>query len=147
MQLFVSSFEAPHLYNREVKLHKLPNEEFINKISQLGGTPKAAMEDKELLKLIIPILKSDLELCETYKFANDDKLMCPIVGFTGHVDLIVNIENFKAWEERTSAGFRHFMFNGGHFYFQDNLINFMFKFTQLLNELILQNSGNLLIGN
>ena len=135
-QLFVSSFEAPHLYNREVKLHKLPNNEFLKKISQLGGTPQSAMEDKELLKLIIPILKADLELCETYKFTDDTRIDCPITGFSGHVDLIVNPENFKAWGERTNAEFKHFMFNGGHFYFQDNLVSFMFKFAQLLNELL-----------
>ena len=61
--LFMSAHVAPQVPYRSTVLHDLPEPEFIDQIRRLNGTPKEVFEQPELLRLMIPLMRADFELC------------------------------------------------------------------------------------
>jgi len=74
------------------------------------------LENVELMELLLPILRADFAVCETYVYEADDPLDCPISAFGGLQDEYVSRESLGAWREQTSGSFSLRMFPGDHFY-------------------------------
>jgi surfactin synthase thioesterase subunit len=117
--LMVSGHRAPQRPDPEPPIHGLPEHEFLDEIRQLNGTPEAVLKNPELLQLVIPVLRADFEVCETYAYEEETPLACPIVAFGGTEDADVPQEDVAAWSHQTTGPFTLRMFPGGHFYFLD----------------------------
>jgi medium-chain acyl-[acyl-carrier-protein] hydrolase len=116
VHLFVSGHQAPHLPDRNPPLHALPEAAFLDKLRELNGTPEEVLRHPELRELLIPILRADFAVCETYVYAAEPPLECPVSAFSGLGDDYVNREELEAWREQTTARFSLRMFPGDHFY-------------------------------
>jgi medium-chain acyl-[acyl-carrier-protein] hydrolase len=114
--LFVSGHSAPHLRNREVITYNLPHDEFIEELRRLKGTPQQVLDHPELMELIIPILRADFEICETYSCSNEPPLHFPITAFAGIDDVDVPRERMESWREHTRGSFSIHMMPGDHFF-------------------------------
>jgi medium-chain acyl-[acyl-carrier-protein] hydrolase len=117
--LMVSGHRAPQRPDPEPPIHGLPEHEFLEEIRQLNGTPEAVLKNPELLQLVIPVLRADFEVCETYAYEEETPLACPIAAFGGTEDADVPREDVAAWSHQTTGPFTLRMFPGGHFYFLD----------------------------
>ena len=115
-QLFVSGRRAPHVPNHEPPTYDLPQDEFIEELRRLNGTPKEVLEQPELLHMILPLLRADFEMVQTYSYMEGPPLTCPIMGFAGMQDEEVDVEDVNAWQAHTSASFRLQKLPGGHFF-------------------------------
>ncbi|HZN59868.1 MAG TPA: alpha/beta fold hydrolase [Planctomycetota bacterium] len=115
--LMVSGHRAPQRPDPHPPIHALPAPEFLQELRELNGTPEAIFRDEELLQLLVPILRADFEVCETFEYEHERPLECPIVAFGGEVDPDVPREDLEAWSEQTTASFSLRMFPGDHFYF------------------------------
>jgi medium-chain acyl-[acyl-carrier-protein] hydrolase len=116
VRLFVSGHQAPHLPDRNPPLHALPEPEFIARLRELNGTPEEVLQHAELLQLLVPILRADFAVCETYVYRAEPPLACPISAFSGLGDDYVDREELEAWREQTMGAFSIRMFPGDHFY-------------------------------
>jgi medium-chain acyl-[acyl-carrier-protein] hydrolase len=114
--LFLSGRGAPTTPSRDEPIHALPENEFLKRIREYNGTPKEIFEHQELMQLMIPILRADFEVCETYRYQPRPALTCPITIFGGLRDSGANRSELEAWREMTSGAFRLRMFPGDHFY-------------------------------
>lgn len=114
--LFVSAHRAPDLPDRRSPLHPLPEPEFIERLRTFAGTPELVFEEPDLAEIVLPILRADFELCETYEYADAAPLPCPITAFGGVEDPTVDRDELDGWRRHTSARFDLRMFPGGHFY-------------------------------
>jgi medium-chain acyl-[acyl-carrier-protein] hydrolase len=114
--LFISASRAPHLPTRRRPLHDLPEDEFIEELRLLNGTPKEVLEHPELMKLMIPILRADFSINETYQHSAAPALDLPITAFGGLQDQNVSREDLEAWRDYTSASFTTRMLPGDHFF-------------------------------
>jgi medium-chain acyl-[acyl-carrier-protein] hydrolase len=123
--LVVSSHRAPHMPSRTRSLHDLPESELIDEIRALQGTPPEILESKELLELLLPTLRSDLELAETYAAKPDDTLSCPVIAAGGDCDPEISPEELDGWRVFTRGPFRRQLFPGDHFYIHDQKSNFL----------------------
>ncbi len=115
--LLVSGRRAPQRPDPDPPIHALPLPEFLQELRELNGTPEAIFRDEELLQLLVPILRADFEVCETFEYEHERPLDCPIAAFGGTVDPDVAREDLEAWAEQTTASFSLRMFPGDHFYF------------------------------
>lgn len=116
--LVVSSRRAPHLPQVLPIIHDLPDYQFIEEIKRLNGTPKEVMESQELLRLIMPALRADIRLCETYTHNSEPPLACSITAYGGLQDHTVSRDEVDAWRRLAIGSFNIRMFPGDHFYIQ-----------------------------
>ncbi|MFJ9036721.1 thioesterase II family protein [Streptomyces sp. NPDC102406] len=108
-RLFLSGMRAPGLPDREPR-HALPDAELL-------ATAEFAGVDPELQELLLPILRADLTLCETYLSRAEAPLPCPLTVLAGSDDESVTEAELAGWREHTSAGFETHLFPGApHLY-------------------------------
>lgn len=136
LRLFVSSRRAPQCPQDDLQTYNLPEPEFIADLRRLDGTPKEVLEHPELLQLLLPVLRSDFELCQTYEYTRGTLLETPITALGGELDMDVSREQLEGWRERTAAEFKMHILPGGHFYLQNSRESLFRILNQDLHTLI-----------
>ncbi|HET8841108.1 MAG TPA: alpha/beta fold hydrolase [Ktedonobacteraceae bacterium] len=114
--LFVSGRSAPQRPLRTKPTYNLPEDAFIEALKRLNGTPEEVLRHRELLQLILPILRADFQLCETYSYKECEPLPCSVMAFGGTQDVEVTHADLAAWECQTREKFSMRMFDGDHFF-------------------------------
>jgi medium-chain acyl-[acyl-carrier-protein] hydrolase len=114
--LFISAHRAPQLPYKDLLSSTLPDAELKENLRQLNGTRQGVLANDELMELMLPILRADLQLGETYCFTSDEPLTCPISVLGGLQDAELSHDDLLAWQEHTSGSFTLRMFEGGHFF-------------------------------
>lgn len=115
-RLLASGRRAPQCPGRAEPLHPLPEAAFVERLRGLDGTPEAVLADPELMELMLPVLRADFTLCESYRHAGPAPLACPVSAFGGLADESVRRDELLAWAEVSGGPFRLRMFEGGHFF-------------------------------
>jgi medium-chain acyl-[acyl-carrier-protein] hydrolase len=114
--LFVASRRAPQLPSRSPQMHALSDTGFIQALRSFGGVPQEVLNQPELLQLVLPILRADVTLVETYVYQDDDPLDCPISAFGGSLGGDVSRYELESWQKQTHGDFRLQMFPSNHFF-------------------------------
>lgn len=140
-QLFVSGCRAPHLPRDEAPTYNLPEPEFIEKLRRLNGTPREVLEHPEMMQLVAPILRADFEVVETYDYAPEPPLSCPITAIGGLQDDEVAREQLEAWRSHTSAAFVLRMLPGDHFFLHAQQAALLRVLAADLHQLVSRSGG------
>ncbi|OKH99755.1 hypothetical protein A6A06_22005 [Streptomyces sp. CB02923] len=106
-------------------IHHLPEEEFVQRVIAMHGTPTWVFEDEQLRRMVIRVLRADLEVVDTYRYRAEAPLPCPVTAFTSPGDPLAPPEHVRAWAEQTTAAFRCHEVEGGHFFLRDNADSFL----------------------
>jgi medium-chain acyl-[acyl-carrier-protein] hydrolase len=96
--------------------HGLPADEFAVRIRQLQEAREEAVWNQEYMELMLPTLRADFKLCETYAYKAETPLECPIRAFGGLRDRKVQEPDLAAWAAQTNGAFSLCMFPGGHLF-------------------------------
>jgi surfactin synthase thioesterase subunit len=118
--MYVASQPAPQLQHAERELHNLPDAELTAELRRIGGTPQEVLANDEFMALLLPTVRADLEVCETYAYSEDRPLSCPIIAYGGAEDPDVSTEDLKAWADHTTGAFAFATLPGGHFFIDQN---------------------------
>jgi len=113
--LFASGRRAPSTH-RDETVHLRGDEEIIAEIKTLSGTNTRITEDDEVIRMVLPPIRSDYKAIETYAYRPGPKLDCPIQAFVGDNDPKATLDEVRAWKNHTSAQFALHVYPGGHFY-------------------------------
>jgi medium-chain acyl-[acyl-carrier-protein] hydrolase len=71
----------------------------------------------EILELMLPTIKSDFSICDTYLYERKNLLNIPITVLGSYTDEFHKPEALEYWKSETSATFNKYInFPGGHFY-------------------------------
>jgi medium-chain acyl-[acyl-carrier-protein] hydrolase len=116
LQLLVSGRRAPQLPAREKPIHDLPEPEFLVELRQLNGTPEEVLQHEELMRLLIPLLRADFSVNETYAYTEEKPFDFGVSAFGGLSDEEVTREDVEAWRTHTQGRFRMRMLPGDHFF-------------------------------
>lgn len=116
LHLFVSGRRAPQLPTREEPIHDQPEPEFIESVRKLNGTPEEVLQHEELMKLLIPLLRADFAVNETYEYVEEPQIDIGISAFGGLGDPDVSRDDVEAWRIHTRGRFRMRMIPGDHFF-------------------------------
>ena len=116
LHLFISARGAPQTPASERITYNLPEPEFIEQLRTLGGTPAEALEHPELLQLMLPLLRADFGVCQTYEYRPGPKLNCPVTAWGGLGDREVSSQSLAGWGEQTTGRFTLRMLPGDHFF-------------------------------
>jgi medium-chain acyl-[acyl-carrier-protein] hydrolase len=136
--LFVSGRRAPQLPYKGLRTFELPDPEFIESLRRLNGTPKELLENTSVIQAVIPVLRADFALCQTYTYYDENPLEYLISAFGGLNDVHVLRAELEAWSVQTSASFVVRMLPGDHFFL--HISEFMLL-QSLLKELYANSKG------
>lgn len=114
--LFVSGVPAPHLHVVDEPIHGYPDPELMTELRRYQGTPEDVLENDELMMLLLPLLRADFTIYETYRPAPEPPLDLPITALGGLEDDDASREELDGWRAHTTKGLVLRMFPGNHFF-------------------------------
>jgi medium-chain acyl-[acyl-carrier-protein] hydrolase len=116
--LIVSGRPAPGLASGR-RLSELSDDEFVAEVGRLNGIPPEVLGEPGLLDMVLPALRADFELAETYRPLPGGRLDCPVAAYLGTDDPEVDYEGVLRWREVTTGEFSVRAFRGDHFYLKE----------------------------
>jgi len=119
VHLFASAMRAPQLIPPAAfqPIHQLPDAVFLTQmVKHYNGMPAAVLQDPELLELVLPPTRADVEVVETYEYRHEAPLECPISVFHGSQDRTQRVEELRPWKEQSTRAVEWVEFEGGHFF-------------------------------
>ncbi|MEU9579891.1 thioesterase II family protein [Streptomyces chilikensis] len=119
VHLFASGRRAPSRPRHET-VHLRDDEGMLAELRLLSGTDPRVLGDEEVLRMSLPAIRGDYRAAETYVYEPGPALSCPITVFTGDDDPKVTLDEARAWEEHTDAGFAMHTYAGGHFFLSNH---------------------------
>ncbi|GHE74524.1 oleoyl-ACP hydrolase [Streptomyces vinaceus] len=117
--LFVSGCSAPSRPRPSKELHLLDDDGLLEALGALGGMDREVLADHDLRSLVLPALRADVRIAETYRATPGSRTGAPVTAYHGDTDASVGETDVLAWSEHTAADFAAIPFAGGHFYLND----------------------------
>jgi len=114
-RLLLAAYRAPHLPNPNIRIHHLPDE-VLKIVLQNEGTAQSVLQNEELMKVVLPTLRADFELCDTHEHVTDAPFECPVSIFGGVDDIRVRPADLEGWRCQAAGEFSVEMFPGAHFF-------------------------------
>jgi len=136
VHIFISGRCAPHISDADRIIYDLPEDRFVEELYRLNGTPREVFEHSELMQLMVPLLRADFEVCQTYQYSPKPPLSCSISAFGGLGDNEVPLEHLEAWREYTTRPFSMKMFVGDHFFLRTAESLLLHRISQELQQLV-----------
>ena len=82
----------------------------------MGGAPREVLAQADLMELVLPIVRADLQAAQTYRYREEPPLDVPITAFAGAADTSAPPPEVDAWRAQTTGPFAAHVFPGGHFF-------------------------------
>lgn len=114
--LAVAAFRPPGAPPPAEAASLLPDDQFRERLRDLNGASNALLDNEELMDLMLPIVKADFFVADTYVHRPGPPLDCPIVAFGSNDDPEVGPDEILDWARHTSAGFTFHRMPGDHFF-------------------------------
>jgi len=131
---FFSGRPAPETSRKSEDIHLLPEDEFAEKILEMGATSPEVFDSKRLLKVFLPILRADFRLVETYRYEEREPLPWDMTIIAGDEEEWTEAE-LEGWRRHTTGECRIVRMQGGHFYWQtDSDLLLAFLVNEMLNK-------------
>ncbi|WP_282793964.1 alpha/beta fold hydrolase [Streptomyces sp. CC224B] len=117
--VFASGRRAPSRYRPE-NVHQRDDDGVIAEMRKLSGTDPRILGDDEVLRMVLPAIRSDYTAIETYRAEPGAQIGSPITVLVGDDDPRTTLDEARAWEPHTLGAFDMKVFPGGHFYLTDH---------------------------
>ncbi|WP_405136851.1 thioesterase II family protein [Nocardia sp. NBC_01388] len=118
--VFVSGSPDPW-HPRSERASTLTDEEFMAKVEAFAGYTHPALANPEMRQLILPILRADVLMHESYIAGSDTVIDVPITALRGTGDALVSEADMLGWRNATTSNFSIETVQGGHMYLADRL--------------------------
>jgi pyochelin biosynthetic protein PchC len=115
--LIVSGRNGPTRKSPYPVIHGLPDEHLLTAVLDMDESMPALRDYPDLARILLPVLRSDLTIAETYEYRSSASLLpCPILSIQGQQDVLVTRPGVAAWSAETSATCKTVWLPGGHFF-------------------------------
>ena len=113
---------------------ELPDNRFLDFLERLGGLPSAVLAERDLMELMLPVLRHDFCALESLPYETPLVVGCNISAFAATEDFAARPSRMTAWGEQTQGRFRMHEFPGGHFYLEHGRAGLISELRPILNE-------------
>ena len=111
----MSATHAPQLPWPYQPVAHLSDRQFLDEVHRrYAQVPRQVFEDPELRNLVMPGLRADFSLLESYRYVENGPLDCPISVFGGESDTTVPLESLASWRAQTRKAFKLRILPGNH---------------------------------
>lgn len=126
--LFVGAHRAPHIPYSFPSCKTMKLSELTAFLGSFEGISESILQNEELMTALLPLIRDDLLLCESYKHDVIKALPCPIYAFGGDSDRMVSKFEILSWRQHTTKKFKSNFYAEGHFFIKSHK-------TQLVNTI------------
>ncbi|WP_176460864.1 thioesterase II family protein [Janthinobacterium sp. PC23-8] len=113
--LIVSGRGTPGLARQRAPLHQLDDAAFRLALGQMGGTPPEVLAEDELMALLLPMLRADFRLIETWQPSAGALARTRILAVGADDDIESVRARLEGWHGRSERGARIVELRGDHF--------------------------------
>ena len=114
--LIVSGHNGPLWPRSFDEAWKLEDDELVDMLRRMQYTPEALLANRELMDLMLPVLRADLAVYDGYACRPGPPLRCPLCVFGGRDDPHTDAAGLEAWRRHAAGIFDIRWFPGDHFY-------------------------------
>ncbi|MDR3637950.1 MAG: thioesterase domain-containing protein [Isosphaeraceae bacterium] len=118
--LIVASYPPPDHPRTVPCYHDAPSQAFKDHLAAIGGVSEGALDNEEFFELMLPMLRADFAVFETYRYVPEPPLVSEIHAIGGGDDRNVSEPLLEGWRHHTSGTFSRRMFPGDHSFVQMN---------------------------
>lgn len=137
VHLFVSGHCSPQTMREPLDL-ELFDCEFPEILGHNNGTSKEALENAELMELVLPVIRADLLLCNSYIYKPGPAFIFSITAFGGLKDHGVPRHCLEGWREHTTGRFVLRILPGDHFFLNSSRLPLVEAISKELEQDALQ---------
>ncbi|WP_340539832.1 thioesterase II family protein [Nocardioides sp. GXZ039] len=116
VHLIVSGAPAAHRAKeggRAVSTMATPR--LVSMLRKLGGTPEWVLQDPEMLAMVLPVIRADFALRESYRYRREPPLEVPVTVIATHDDARASFSQQARWTDRSTRPGQVHTLTGGHF--------------------------------
>ena len=116
LHLFASGCDAPQHRSEPKNLHLLPDDELIEALRKYNGTPAEVLANSELMALLLPVLRADFGLVDSYRYRAGLRLQMPLTVLAGTQDDHIDPLQVEGWRKESAGAFQVHWIEGDHFF-------------------------------
>ena len=131
--LIASGSRAAHLEQKRNNEYLQCDEAFKQELQSLHGTPKPVLENDELMKMLLPALKADFGIADSFVSAQRS-LDIKIVVLSGTEDNLVSHAQIDAWRHLSIKECDFVTVNGDHFFIDSNALSVIHSVKKILKK-------------
>lgn len=117
-RLFVGGCRAPDCPQPLPYLHLLPDAEFGAAVRAMGGTPEEVGANAELMRLLLPGIRAEIQLAEVWENRHAQGVDVPITAVCGSADPIDGPARMRGWTGFSLREGELVELAAGHFFFE-----------------------------
>jgi len=121
-RLFLSGSAAPWT-GRPGRATGLPDDEFIAAVEHFSGAKHPALMEPRLRGVLLPPLRADVQMHETYRVPRGTSTDVSITAIRGAGDSLISAAAAAEWAEATRAEFTYAELPGEHMYLTDGRLD------------------------
>ena len=130
----VSGQVAPSKHIKS-NIQHINDSEFLNYLVDMGGIQDEVKKNKELLEVLLPIIRLDYMLLDSYQPDKTHIIKSPLYIFVGNEDREVIETNLEEWKFFAKIFKGLIVFSGDHFYLHDNQRKLIETLSNIIEEL------------
>jgi surfactin synthase thioesterase subunit len=117
--LFVSGSPGPWT-PRFQRATGMADSEFMARVSEFAGYRHAAFDNPDLRELLLPMLRADVAMHESYQPVSAEPIGIAVTALRGVDDQLVARSQAEQWRAATTGRFATAEFPGGHMYLAEH---------------------------
>jgi surfactin synthase thioesterase subunit len=116
VHLFASGTRPPHARDDSWHVTDKDDDGLVAEMVKMGGTDAELLADPEMRALVLPYVRDDFRIVETYRHTPGPRLTSPVTVMIGDSDPHVDEAQAARWAEVGDGAFTQRTLPGGHFY-------------------------------
>ncbi len=122
VHLFAAAMRAPQVPPKGPSLHSLPESEFLAEVGRrYEAVPPEVAAEPDLMALLLPPLRADMAICDTYQFTPGARLDCAVSVLAGTGDSNISAADLEGWSELGARQANVNWYEGEHFFMRTQL--------------------------
>ncbi|WP_128896679.1 amino acid adenylation domain-containing protein [Longirhabdus pacifica] len=134
--LFAVASRAPQM-PAPTALSQLNDEQFLVELKKFGGIPADVANNQQLMSIMFPRFRADVAVSEHYSVTEEEIIVVPITVYGGKEDQLSQ-KQLEKWFDVSAKRCQSNMFEGGHFFLQDNEETVLQHISKIIDPIALQ---------
>lgn len=118
--LLLSGAGSPDRRDTDEPVHLLDDERLTARLRRYEGTPAEVLDNPDLLELVLPVVRADFEVLETWAYPEPWPLPVALTVLYGEGDESVSRHQVEGWRAYSGLPVTLRPFSGGHFFLRSH---------------------------